>query len=408
MKITVWGGAGEHGRACFLIEHRDLKLLLDCGAKKGGDRFPRLAKEIVPKLDLVLLSHIHDDHSGAIPLLYQYGYTQQIWGSRCTGAYLRKVGGRDEDCKASYRALEDYAAAQEWTELIPGLQILWGRSCHAPGAIWFILDIQGKKVIYTGDYTGFSPLWSHHSLLSPALAGRIDLSLLDMAQGMMAQSWLRSIRTFLALVGGVLQNAGNVLLPLPLYGRGQDILLLVTKFFPGSEIWVDEAIYRVLQDSLQRPDILSHKGKARVEWLLKQSNWRILPRNRPVDLARPGKVVLVAGAMLDSDLAKAYFEVMRFHSENALIFTGHLEPGTCGYRVFHGDRETATMAIHHQTIKIHQDIGDVRRFCDAVQSEYSLLVHADQTVTARMVADLRKEGYCGIRSLIVGESWEIF
>jgi Cft2 family RNA processing exonuclease len=407
MKVTIWGGAGEHGRACFLIEYRDLKVLLDCGAKKGGDRFPKLDMEIIPKLDLVLLSHIHEDHSGAIPLLYQYGYTQQIWGSRCTGAYLRKVWGRDGERQASYRAFEDYAAAQEWTELIPGLQILWGSSCHAPGAAWFILNIHGKKVIYTGDYTCFSPLWSHHPLISPVLTGSIDLALLDIAQGMQGQSWLRSVRTFLALVRGVLQSAGSVLLPVPLYGRGQDILLLATRFFPGSEIWVDEAIYRVMQNSLQFPDILSLKGKARVEWILKQTNVKILKRNHPVDPVKPGTVVLVSGAMLDTDLAQAYFEIMRFHPENALIFTGHLEAETFGYRIFHGVRETGTLQIHHQKIKIHQDIGDVRRFCAAFQSGRSLLVHADQIVTARVVALLRKEGYQGIESLFVGESREI-
>ncbi|VTR36305.1 Ribonuclease TTHA0252 [Actinobacillus pleuropneumoniae] len=71
----MWGGAGEHGRSAYLLSGSQVHLLLDCGVKKeGAGDYPLIQQEQVPKLDAVFLSHAHEDHSVAIPLLYRLGY----------------------------------------------------------------------------------------------------------------------------------------------------------------------------------------------------------------------------------------------------------------------------------------------------------------------------------------------
>lgn len=36
--LTIWGGAGEHGRSSYLLQDKDGQsgILLDCGVKKEG------------------------------------------------------------------------------------------------------------------------------------------------------------------------------------------------------------------------------------------------------------------------------------------------------------------------------------------------------------------------------------
>lgn len=70
MEITFLGACQEVGRAGFLVEDGNSRVLLDYGLKINGR-----AKTPLPVtgfLDGIILSHSHLDHSGYIPALYKY------------------------------------------------------------------------------------------------------------------------------------------------------------------------------------------------------------------------------------------------------------------------------------------------------------------------------------------------
>ena len=112
-----------------------------------------IQQEQVPKLDAVFLSHAHEDHSVAIPLLYRLGYQGEVWTTRETAAqltayfaswkeYTARAGVElpymEEDQLAiRYRYLEEEAEKLTWFEALPGVEIMWGRSGHMVGAVWF-------------------------------------------------------------------------------------------------------------------------------------------------------------------------------------------------------------------------------------------------------------------------------
>lgn len=84
-KLTIWGGAGEHGRSSYLLQGKESCILLDCGVKKEGKgEYPLLDAAVIPQLQAVFLSHAHEDHSMALPLLYKYGYKGKVWTTRDT------------------------------------------------------------------------------------------------------------------------------------------------------------------------------------------------------------------------------------------------------------------------------------------------------------------------------------
>ena len=88
MKITLYGAAGgEVTGSAYHIQTDRASVLLDFGMFQGGrqaeDRNRVLPQFDLGKLNAVLLTHAHLDHTGRLPLLIQAGYHGPIF---CTPA----------------------------------------------------------------------------------------------------------------------------------------------------------------------------------------------------------------------------------------------------------------------------------------------------------------------------------
>lgn len=85
LQITPFGAAREVTGSCFLIEFEDRKILFDCGMHQGGRELEKL--NWAPfgfdqsRLDCVILSHAHIDHSGLLPKLIKSGYQRPIYAT---------------------------------------------------------------------------------------------------------------------------------------------------------------------------------------------------------------------------------------------------------------------------------------------------------------------------------------
>ena len=94
MKITFHGAARTVTGSQHLLEVNDCQVLLDCGLYQGrrGDTYQRnLNFPFDPnKLDAVILSHAHIDHSGNLPNLVKCGYSGPIYATSAT-AHLANI-----------------------------------------------------------------------------------------------------------------------------------------------------------------------------------------------------------------------------------------------------------------------------------------------------------------------------
>ena len=89
MKITLLGAAGgDVTGSCYLLETSSAKVLVDCGMFQGSARsenrnhIPTAAQ--VARLDAVVLTHAHLDHTGRLPLLAKLGYRAPIYCTQPT------------------------------------------------------------------------------------------------------------------------------------------------------------------------------------------------------------------------------------------------------------------------------------------------------------------------------------
>src|SRR6185295_16371524 len=89
MKITVHGaGGGEVTGSAYLVQTPGANVLVDCGLFQGArkvENYNRIPmKGAFGKLNAVLLTHAHLDHTGRLPLLTRADYGGPIYATPAT------------------------------------------------------------------------------------------------------------------------------------------------------------------------------------------------------------------------------------------------------------------------------------------------------------------------------------
>ncbi|GGA47228.1 MBL fold metallo-hydrolase [Paenibacillus physcomitrellae] len=477
MKLHIWGGAGEHGRSCYLIAGERHQILLDCGVKKEDEgQYPLLDPEIIPQLTAVFLSHAHEDHSMALPLLYKYGYKGDIWTTKATveqlssyfaswRRYVKERGAElpyteEQIAALSFRDLEDLAPALQWADLdldeeqkldlesdsdsdldsvgaaapnLPRIRLKWGRSGHLAGSVWLRLEVEGRRIFFSGDYSRESLLLAADSPLegeageggSPFSKGAVhrvhnqaadqakpsgyaaDLVIMDNAYGSDEEPQETKLRELERAVRNTLESGGHVLLPVPVYGRGQDLLVWASERLGTYNLIVEEKIWNGLQRLLEQPVWLQTKGRERIQQAINSSAGRvILPHNdeeRLEALNEKGpSVIFTADGMMESPRARWYFKYLADHVRNTVIITGHAARHTFAQNILEGGMEEARCKFFNIRYKVHQGLSDVREMLREVPAEQTVLVHASKPKTDEVCEVLAGEGYRRIHSLKPG------
>ncbi len=424
MQLKVWGGAGEHGRSCYMLQSGETRVLLDCGVKRtGSGEYPLLDPAEIPHIDAVFLSHAHEDHSIALPLLYKLGYRGKVWTTRITaellpayyatwGHYVEQQDARlpydETDIRSiAYAYLDEAAPALGWIELGPELRVCWGRSGHMLGSVWFLLELSGRRFFYSGDYTEESLLLRTDALQRlPGGPGELTGAVIDAAYGLDAEPQSAKLERIYAAADGVLTAGGHLLLPVPHSGRGQELLLLLQRQFPGVPLRVEEELLHGLEQLLRQPGWLKPGAEARIAAALgglevvrdAEQRTRFLQPG-----AQPG-IVLTGDGMMQSPKAQWYYRQLRRNHLNGIILTGHAYKHTLADRLLRMAPPDRGCRVERIVYKIHQGLPDVRRMLQAVPCPVAILAHAPEADTEALLRQLKAEGHRGLLSLRPGDA----
>ena len=251
IKLYSLGGSGENGRNCYAIEWSEGAILLDCGVKREiteynvGD-YPVLTQEFVSKLKFVLLSHAHEDHSAALPLIYSLGYKGKVYASgptaNSTPNFMNKWKNYVKDNNGKLPFNDEHIASVEFGVLdiglntIDGIDVKVGRSGHVVGGIWFMVSVEGKEIFYSGDIVA-EPMLLHNDMPS-----KVDAAILNCAYAGRIMKQSEQYKILLNSVKETLSIGGKVMLPLPPNGRGCDIYKFLSDNIKDIPFYVDKEI----------------------------------------------------------------------------------------------------------------------------------------------------------------------
>src|SRR5919107_2231714 len=85
VRLTFWGAAGQVTGSMHLVEAAGARFLLDAGLFQGRRAETHALNAKLPfdarRLDGVVLSHAHIDHSGRLPLLVKEGFHGPVYST---------------------------------------------------------------------------------------------------------------------------------------------------------------------------------------------------------------------------------------------------------------------------------------------------------------------------------------
>lgn len=264
MKIRVIGAAGgEVTGSAYMVETRRARVLVDCGMFQGGRKSEALNRPPArpsAKLDAVLLTHAHLDHTGRLPLLAQLGWRGPVLATPATAQMAALImrdsarlqaGDAERQTRRNARmgkppARPLYTAQQAETiigqfrdvpyqtpvDVAPGVQAIWAEAGHMLGSASIQLIVRNdgaeKRVVFSGDLGPRSiPLLRNFEPFKHA-----DLLFLESTYGDRDhRPFLETVDEFVRVVKEAVAAGGKIIVPTFAVGRAQLLTSLLAWMF---------------------------------------------------------------------------------------------------------------------------------------------------------------------------------
>jgi metallo-beta-lactamase family protein len=120
VRLTFHGAARTVTGSCMEFSHGNSRILVDCGLFQGSRSLEDLNREPPDfdprKIDAVVLTHAHIDHSGLLPRLVAGGFEGRIWCTQETADLLEFMladAGRIQEYEAERRNRRQDRAGDE-------------------------------------------------------------------------------------------------------------------------------------------------------------------------------------------------------------------------------------------------------------------------------------------------------
>lgn len=384
--LSSFGGSGENGRNCHAIEVDDKIILLDAGVKReiidGTVGFyPALNEEVVSKISCVFLSHCHEDHVAALPLVYHYGYNGKVYATKETiletkgfiNKWMTFVAKKNGVLPYTVEDVEkiQFEEIELGKQTVEGYDVTLGRTGHVLGASWYVFNFDGTKVLYTGDMVMQS------ATLATDLPETCDGAIMNGAYAGKQLNQLEQYEKLLNNVESTWKNGGSVLLPIPPKGRGIDITLFLDQRLTEGTIYVEEAVITSMNALVQKnawiKDGLTNQLSDKVVVIRNNDD-----RQKALNASQG--IYITGDGMLTTDVAAIYYEALKDNENNLILITGHAATGTIAAGVLDDTyrKENNVQAKADKIIfKVHLDDNDIYELATHIQAKKVVLFHAN-------------------------------
>ncbi len=409
VKLTFLGGAGTVTGSKFLVEARDRRLLIDCGLFQGFKTLRLRNWAPLPidarRIDAVVLTHAHLDHSGYLPLLVRHGFSGPVLCSESTAEFCRILlpdAGHLQEKDAEYanrhgfskhkpalplyteadaiRALERLTpiAFDASHELPAGATIRLRRAGHILGAASIELEWAGVRIAFSGDLGRYDdPM-----MVDPVSPDAADHLLVESTYGNRRHDGRKPQDVLAQIIEHTVRRGGTVVIPAFAVGRAQALLYYLDRLkragrlanvpvFLDSPMAINasEIFCRHLDDH-KLTDPQCRQACAVAQYVRDVESSKALTAN-PMP-----KVIISASGMATGGRVLHHLKHYAPDSRNTVLFAGFQAGGTSG----------AAMVAGADRVKIHGAYVPVRA---QVENLDMLSAHADRDELLRWLRGLK-------------------
>lgn len=415
MKLIFHGAAREVGRSCIEIQTAGDRYLLDCGVKfcTAGFKYPEKVFEI-QKLDGVLISHAHLDHTGALPFFEHYNLLCPIFLTHQTMA-ITKILLKDSYKIAHVKHLHpawnktDLKEVQKDAHRVQfdkwyrhrHLKFMFLNAGHIPGSAMILIEAEGKRLLYTGDFnTRTTKLMKPADPVAIAKEhGPIDVLITESTYGHRSLPLRKELEPkFAAAIKRVLQRGGSVLIPVFALGRSQEILLMLAEHDFGCPIYFDGMCKEITRKILTHQSTYVTKKDALHRMLFKKVEL-VGSQERRTKLAQKQPAIFVTtSGMMQGGPAIAYLKRMWHDEKNAVFLTGYQVHGTNGrhlidegYVHIDGWKTPVKCEVQKFDFSGHADIDDIKKAIWTIEPKRLIIQHGDDESVANLLEWAKQE-----------------
>jgi len=385
LRFLALGGAEEIGASCYYIGTDKAGLLVDCGVRTGlfGEgALPRF--ELLKGLPLraVLITHAHIDHLGGLPLLLFLEEVLRIKRKGEGSPIPIPIYATTPTVRLSLPMLLDQAkiwrlsgcelldeglatrAAGELIPVEPGEEVegedfraRFIPAGHILGAAYLMVELDGFKVLFTGDISLTKQGTVSSAELDLHLAGgveesraRVDVVVTESTYGnSILPSRKKEVKALVSQILTILQRGGRVLIPSFALGRAQELILILLQHIqsgvlPKVPIYLDglvreiTKVYEALLGYL--PEELKNFQKSSRQPPLLRPPVRLVDDRDRSEIVRERRpcVIITSSGMLYGGVSPLYAKAIASEEESGIFLVGYQDEESPGRRLLEAAR----------------------------------------------------------------------
>jgi uncharacterized protein len=399
LRFCGLGGTDEVGASSALLEFPEARILIDAGVRPrdlGEASLPMLEVLKTNPPDVILVTHAHLDHVGALPVVHKLFPRVPIYATRATASLAIEVlfdaakvtssQGAGLYTERSILSTVNAITVVESGTPIPDLtlEVTPVEAGHLLGAVSYLIRSSAGTVMHAGDINNVATLAAGGCQL-PSSPIPVDALIVESTYGdTLLPSRKNQVKTFVDHVRTVLERGGKVLIPTFALGRAQELILILHNHIAGGllprvPVYLDGLVRAMTERYEAMPNALPEALRNA------SSNSGVHPFLRdPVRLVKDAEerrrvisekepcIILASSGMLSGGASPQYAKGILEHEQNALMIVGYQDAESPGRRLLRLERggELELPTGKDGSLETVRVIAEVKR--------YYLSAHADR------------------------------
>ena len=382
MHIKFLGAAGTVTGSCHMIETDSARFSIDCGMHQGNEAIERRNLDTAvyepTRLDCILLTHAHIDHSGLLPRLVRTGFSGRIFCTPPTRDLLgimledsahiqemeaewtsrrsRRHGGRpveplytQADAAAATKLLTPIPYGKSFSP-VPGVTAIYHDAGHILGSAFIELTLEKNgsrtRMLFSGDLGRPDQLLVN----DPDKPVDADYLFLEGTYGDRDHKDEKQSRQELAeAIAYSHSRGGKVIIPAFAVERTQEVLFCLHMLQREGKIPTDMPVFvdsplaiRATEIFKRNPAYLDPETRAyfdRGEDPFSLPNLRFTlstDQSREINTLAGPAIVISASGMCNAGRVKHHLRHNLWRPESSVVFVGFQAAGTPGRKIVDG------------------------------------------------------------------------